>query len=359
MKENKITSYRKYLALLILPLYLLISCVCFDFNRANAEISTSIAANQIKNTIVKAENDYLYDAIGPSGKVVRWSKKPIIIYIPQNNYSKTIESAFKEWERASGETVTFKKTDLKSKADIQIIFTEKIGSNYGGLTKTYHQKNNLIKAEIFLTEKNKNQKPIEKPKMYILALHEIGHSLGIVGHSSDLNDVMSSEDIMQLQSLSANDINTLRIIYSDEAGKLEMQKDIFAKKLIEQEQKVKNDPDNKVQLLLLAGMYKNMNQYPEAMETYEKIIKLDPDFAQAYYSLGSCYYKKGEKQKSLEFFKQAVDKEPDNSIFLKVLIKVSCETNNKEMAKKYLLEYVAKHPEAKNDPVIKDCFKKF
>ena len=47
-----------------------------------------------------------------------------------------------------------------------------------------------------------------------IALHEIGHAIGILGHSENINDIMYYSTEMQRQStLSIKDIETARKIY--------------------------------------------------------------------------------------------------------------------------------------------------
>ena len=216
----------------------------------------------------------------------------------------------------------------------------------GGLTKTYHQNNTIVKAEIILLDKDKKGAPLSKDNMYRLALHEIGHSLGIVGHSPNFSDVMSLRDIRDESKITARDVNTLKLIYSNSPDNLALQKDILIEKLKAQENFVSKDPSNKLQLMILAGMYKNLEMYSES-------IKIDPNVAQAYYSLGVCYYKIGQKKKSLVFFKSAIEKEPDNIIFLKAFVKVCKETKNNQTARIYVNKYLEKYPDSKNDPVMK------
>ena len=304
------------------------------------------------------DNNYLYEAVGVSDKIVRWRKTSINIYIPKNSYHQTVKSAFDKWQSLAPDIIAFKETEAKSKADIRIEYKNIIEPHLGGLTKTYHQGNKLLKADIFLIDQNKKKEPLDKDIMYKLALHEIGHSLGIIGHSSNSNDIMSLSDVANLKGISTNDINTLKLIYSDKNGKLEEQNKILAMKISEQEEKVKLYPNNKFQLLMLADLYKNIKNYPVAIKTYEKVISIDKNCAQAYYSIGFCKYYLKNKTEALEYFKDAIVKEPDNEVFLHAYVKVACETNNKKEAEKILSEFIEKHPNSKNSPIITESLRK-
>lgn len=62
-----------------------------------------------------------------------------------------------------------------------------------------------------ISVQSKNGKPFAQNKIYGILLHEIGHVLGIAGHSPNDSDLMSaySETI----TISARDIATLNKIY--------------------------------------------------------------------------------------------------------------------------------------------------
>ena len=54
---------------------------------------------------------------------------------------------------------------------------------------------------------------LSKEEIYAVAVHEIGHALGIMGHSSDRNDIMYPNTNNIGIHASARDFNTIREFY--------------------------------------------------------------------------------------------------------------------------------------------------
>jgi tetratricopeptide (TPR) repeat protein len=68
-----------------------------------------------------------------------------------------------------------------------------------------------------------------------------------------------------------------------------------------------NDPDA---LYHLADLYDRNSQYPEAIETYQKVVKLKPDMGYAYFKIGTAYDRLNQPEKAIEAFKEAAKHMP-------------------------------------------------
>lgn len=315
MNKNKLSTKTTILSLLVVTIFCLNHLHFSSIEAKEYKHNQTEQYTEVISSVKRRPENYLPKAIGPTGEIVRWGKKSIKVFIPQNNYNQTIQSAFTQWEVASNSTITFLHINDESSSDIRVIFTSNMPQKLGGLTKTYYRNNTIIKADIFLPEKTPQNELLNEKTIHMLAIHEIGHSLGIIGHSDNAKDIMSTSDITQLQGITKADANTLRLLYSTEKKQLASKRSILEQKLADQNKVVKKDPNNAVQIMILGDIYKNMKEYKTAINIYEKAIKIDDNLAQAYYSIGSCYYKDNQKNKALLFFKQAKEKEPDNVIF--------------------------------------------
>jgi tetratricopeptide (TPR) repeat protein len=68
-----------------------------------------------------------------------------------------------------------------------------------------------------------------------------------------------------------------------------------------------NDPDA---LYHLADLYDRNSQYPEAIETYQKVVKLKPDMGYAYFKIGTAYDRLNQPEKAISAFKEAAKHMP-------------------------------------------------
>jgi tetratricopeptide (TPR) repeat protein len=72
-----------------------------------------------------------------------------------------------------------------------------------------------------------------------------------------------------------------------------------------------NDPDA---LYHLADLYDRNSQYPEAIETYQKVVKLKPDMGYAYFKIGTAYDRLNQPAKAITAFKEAAKLMPKYAV---------------------------------------------
>jgi tetratricopeptide (TPR) repeat protein len=72
-----------------------------------------------------------------------------------------------------------------------------------------------------------------------------------------------------------------------------------------------NDPDA---LYHLADLYDRNSQYPEAIETYQKVVKLKPDMGYAYFKIGTAYDRLNQPEKAVSAFKEAAKHMPEYAV---------------------------------------------
>lgn len=341
----------------ILVHILLITCIC------SASINKSIAHTiDSAKTIEQCHDNYLSSAIISPTKIVKWNKMPISVFIEENKYKNTTIAAFKEWEDKTANIVSFVWVNKLKDADISVNFIDKfknLSNNkyYAiGLSKPYYRGNDIIKAEITIALINpKTNKPVPDGKIYAGILHEIGHALGIVGHSPNEQDIMYQ--YTKSNYLTSNDINTLKLIYSPNINKLNLSDKIPEEKIKEVEKITKEFPNNPISWIKYGDLYRNYNQYKEAIGLYKKALKIDKKNSQAYYSIGVCNYKLHKLQESLNYIEKALALEPENTIYINSYIRVCIKLHKKDKAKNYLDNVINKNPKLKEDRIIQDSLK--
>lgn len=192
-----------------------------------------IPANEYPTQPNMVADDYFAGAAS-GGKYFRWMRMPIRVCITsgagangyRDSYYQDLMDSFSQWAVASGNRITFELSNNPSQSDITCYWTgdqNKIMEGgralEGGLTKLSGQPINATNISItsarvtILT--NRGGMPLSDDDMKKVCLHEVGHALGINGHSTNNNDVMFfSESPTILPILSNRDTATIRRLYS-------------------------------------------------------------------------------------------------------------------------------------------------
>ena len=177
-------------------------------------------------------NTFIKQSIGVNG-VVRWSLlKPVSVWIERNpngirniqpGFEKQILSAMDQWRQALGQQIVFETQSVPDNAQIQISWANSIdtqghsgdgGTSYtAGLTVPDIRDNQLRAMHITLATYDILGNAQQEETIYAVSLHELGHALGILGHSENPDDVMFVRN-HKVAKLSGADIRTIRTLYS-------------------------------------------------------------------------------------------------------------------------------------------------
>ena len=169
--------------------------------------------------------------IGDLTRTAKWKNpKNIRVYI-YNDYDKydDIKNAFLKWDNALRSTVNFSFINNPKNADIIVKAVEYgyFSNGEAGETKLQYDlqasnRNNrrkILKASIKISYKNSSGKPWNDAEFQSIALHEIGHVLGIVDHSKHKGDIMYYDtSSYQKGTVSNRDVNTVKILYGNIAN---------------------------------------------------------------------------------------------------------------------------------------------
>jgi len=186
----------------------------------------------------QSQPDYLSDAC-PNGQLCRWpaQKIPLRVYIEpgktewsqvQANPPQALREAFSNWSQATAGRVAFMPVNDPNQADIVCTWTDdpemivQAGRAVeGGLTKLSMQPNPngseimIVRATVTLLT-NRGGTPLTYDEMKKVCLHEVGHALGLNGHSNNNHDIMFySESPSIWPALTKRDKATIMRLYSD------------------------------------------------------------------------------------------------------------------------------------------------
>lgn len=317
------------------------------------------------NVIYNIGDNYIEQAPYEKG-IIRWDVKKFPLKINISNesgltvppyYNTEITNAFSQWQ-TSAKFLKFAVVDTQEKADIQI----KIASLPGdvcsgnmcryvvGFTNPVVNGNFLQKMTITLYATDPKGNFFSDKELYNTILHEIGHALGIMGHS------YSSEDLMYMstdnsnsyyapyrssfQYLSAKDINTIALLYKiipsitnthpekfDTKGLiyapiiLGTNSQISSRKLKEAQNYIKKAPDLSGGYIDLAVAYAELDKTNDAIQALNKAIELSKSNDEKYialYNMAVVNVNSGQLENALKYAYEA--KEISDSEDIKDLI---------------------------------------
>lgn len=175
--------------------------------------------------------DYL-DAI-KTDSVFRWpaERLPLKVYIEdgsnvpgyQSDFPQILKSAFDAWCRISNGHISWRQVNNPRQADLVCRWTDITKRKGEGveagatrmLMETRKGGDVVVRGEISLLT-TVYGRPFSHSDMVKTCLHEVGHSLGLQGHSNVPGDIMyPSVNRNQVAYLTERDANTINRLYSD------------------------------------------------------------------------------------------------------------------------------------------------
>ena len=183
-----------------------------------------------KNPGAANASDYL--AFITARAKVRWIKNgtPVKVFIASGKgvrnftpgFEKALRDSFAEWVSGTGGVLPIKFVGCKDQADIDCFFTDNFGQvsslAEGGETVMLYDTAGSFKhcSIALLTAHATDSLPPSENEIKAVCLHEIGHALGLTGHSPSAADIMYCSETDQEArhpKLTARDLATLKKLY--------------------------------------------------------------------------------------------------------------------------------------------------
>jgi proline iminopeptidase len=161
--------------------------------------------------------------------LTRWpdrpADRPLAVYVATGagmtgwrpEYVRQVAAAFAAWARA-GVPLQFRLVDDSSRADVRVTWVDRFSEPISG--RTVWSRDDrwwMIDANVTLALHHSDGAPLDADQVRAIALHEVGHLLGL-DHTADPGNVMAPR--VRVRELSAADEATVRLLYAVPAGRV-------------------------------------------------------------------------------------------------------------------------------------------
>lgn len=317
-----------------------------DNDSAGELLASKILKSYKAKILLKSGDNYIEKALY-NDTVLRWNLENLPLKyciessapIP-NFYVNSTHNSFKLWQSHSNELLTFSPTENKNEANIIITFSETgdlekcTGENceYSvGTTIPKLKGDKLLFMDVKINTKNNLHHYFSQEEISTVLTHEIGHALGIWGHSTNKSSIMYYSADKQYGYTSKNiaplDTNTLRLLYrlsptitNQAISQANKDRQIYSPILISSLQNNNNfaikksiefldkDPHDANRWIELAAAYGENKQYEESIKTLKRALAVatDPELLSIiYYNLSNDYISLHDFENALTCAKKA------------------------------------------------------
>jgi Matrixin len=135
----------------------------------------------------------------------------------QAGFENEVRQAFNTWGTV-GIPVSFELAPDSAHADVHVKWIDRFSEPISG--KTVWSRDDswwIVDGDITIALHHRDGDPLDAPQVRAIALHEIGHLLGL-DHTQDTSSIMAAK--VRVRELSAADAATVRLIYALPAGPL-------------------------------------------------------------------------------------------------------------------------------------------
>ena len=258
----------------------------------------------ITDAVASADDYFNHITVFSDGKITRFTQTPIRVHIAPmpmgvergETYLESFRYAMREWEAADAR-IQFQEVVAIDDADIRVRWQR---SGLTQITDTALGKTGLIRlsetnfqVEMVLALRESGSAVLLSPeRMRTVCLHELGHAIGLWGHSPDAADVLFFAATAQRPS--DRDKATLHKVYVTSLHTPQHEAAIAVLKA-----QIAANPKHLQSHYLLGTVNFDKGQVDAAIANFKACLALDPDFQQANEKLLLAYQKSGRRAEAL------------------------------------------------------------
>ena len=250
------------------------------------------------------------------GKITRFTQMPIRVHIAPvpmgiegvETYLESFRYAMREWEAAADGQIQFQETAATDNADIRVQWQR---SGLTQITDTALGKTEIGRLSatdfeigvVLSLRESGSTALLSEEKMRTVCLHELGHAIGLWGHSPDSADVLFFAATAQRPT--DRDKATLHKVYATLLHTPQHEAAIAVLKT-----QIEANPKHLRSHYLLGTVNFDKDEVDAAIANFKACLALDPDFQQANEKLLLAYQKSGRREEALIQIQKMLNQDP-------------------------------------------------
>jgi tetratricopeptide (TPR) repeat protein len=207
-----------------------------------------------------------------------------------------VNHAMLAWQSATNNKVRFVETASPNKADIIVRWKRNFSHNKVGENPFESWGNTIVRSDVTIaTYAGENGPPMPMPELQKTILHELGHAIGIQGHSPYPEDIMYyTINPAQSTTLSIKDKTTITMLYK-------MEPDIKNSATLSTAQ------TRKYYTIMEQAVKNQLSQKPsQAISYYKQALQMNPQDPDLYYNLGGALWDAGDNTNAMLSYRKAL-----------------------------------------------------
>ena len=246
--------------------------------------------------------------VASNGRLTRFDHSRITVYADTppfelEKYREALTQSLSLWEKATQGKLTFELTPNAAAANIRVAWAyqqdrRRTNEYIGEAMLIREAKGFHVEIEVSLRDRT-SLKPHPPEVISAALLHEIGHAIGLWGHSDDPSDVMyfastakapTSRDIATWNKVNETSID---VAFHEEALRV-------------LEAEIEDDPTVAGNHYLLGMVYADLGDYHMAINAFQRALELEPQLGVSSVQIAQIFQQNGVYDQAIKHYTQAL-----------------------------------------------------
>lgn len=268
---------------------------------------------------VSADTDDYFDRItvAANGRLTRFDHRHITVYtdtlpFEAEGYEEALRRSLLLWEEGTQGKLQFQLTQDAATADIRIKWAyqqdRRRNDEYIGEAMLIRGTEGIhVEIEVALRDRM-SLKPHSLEIIEAVLLHELGHAIGLWGHSDNPNDVMYFASTSN--ALTARDIATWT-----QVSETPVDTPFHEQALQTLRAEIEEDPTIASNHYLIGMVYADLGDYRLAINAFQRTLELEPQLGVSSVQIARIFQQKGIYDQAIKHYTQALETAPSAEVF--------------------------------------------